>query len=171
MPASARQSSPEFAGGGRPAYAGGKTQSEPPSPRRLRWLSARCDEAEGDTAAAETRYQEALDLGRRLGEPGVTASALEGLARTALTTGQRQTATERSAEAAEMRERFHRPAPPHEGRDLEDVTPAPVKGHASGTQLPRHRIRVDIIPACTEGWSPTPLPADAPTASTCRSMP
>ena len=43
----------------------------------------RCDEADGDTAAAQARYQEALELGRRLGEPGVTASALEGLARLA----------------------------------------------------------------------------------------
>jgi hypothetical protein len=86
---------------------------------------ARCDEANGDTASAETRYTEALNLGRRLGEPGVTASALEGLARIALTTGDRGTATERFDEAAGIRARFHRPAPPHERRDLEDATHAP----------------------------------------------
>jgi hypothetical protein len=39
----------------------------------------RCHEAAGDLSAAQDRYQEALDLGRRLGEPSVTASALEGL--------------------------------------------------------------------------------------------
>jgi tetratricopeptide (TPR) repeat protein len=79
---------------------------------------ARCDEADGDSATAQARYQEALVLGRRLGEPGVTASALEGLARLATAAGDHEAATARFDEAASIRERFHRPAPPHERRDL-----------------------------------------------------
>ena len=85
----------------------------------------RCDEAEGDTITAEARYQEALDLGRRLGEPGVTAAALEGLGRLALAAGDRDTATARIDEAVGIRDRFHRPAPPHERRDLAQLTSAP----------------------------------------------
>jgi predicted ATPase/DNA-binding SARP family transcriptional activator/tetratricopeptide (TPR) repeat protein len=81
----------------------------------------RCDEAHGDTSTAQARYQEALTLGRRLGEPGVTASALEGLARLALASGDQESATARFDEAAAIRKRFHRPAPPHESRDLEPV--------------------------------------------------
>jgi tetratricopeptide (TPR) repeat protein len=79
----------------------------------------RCDEADGDTTAAQARYREALTLGRRLGEPGVIASALEGLARLDLTSGDHRTGTARFDEAAAVRERFHRPAPPHERRDLD----------------------------------------------------
>jgi predicted ATPase/DNA-binding SARP family transcriptional activator len=82
---------------------------------------ARCREAGGDTAGAHARYSEALELGRRLGEPGVTASALEGLARLASAAGDRATATARFSEAAGIRERFHRPAPPHERDDVEHL--------------------------------------------------
>lgn len=73
----------------------------------------RCEEADGDTPAARARYQEALEIGRRLGEPGVTASALEGLARLAWAAGDRGAATAQFGEAAGIRERFNRPAPPH----------------------------------------------------------
>ena len=85
----------------------------------------RCDEADGDTAAAEARYSEALELGRRLGEPAVTASALEGLARLALAAGDRDAATAQIVEAAGIRERFHRPAPPHERDDLQHLVDTP----------------------------------------------
>jgi len=85
----------------------------------------RCDEADGDIPAAQARYQEALALGRRLGEPGVTASALEGVARLALASGDHETASARFDEAAGIRERFHRPAPPHERRDIERFTVTP----------------------------------------------
>jgi predicted ATPase/DNA-binding SARP family transcriptional activator len=78
----------------------------------------RCDEADGDTDAAQARYQAALEVGRRLGEPSVTASALEGLARLASAGGDPAIATARFVEAAGIRERFHRPAPPHERGDL-----------------------------------------------------
>ncbi|MCY7401768.1 MAG: winged helix-turn-helix domain-containing protein [Nocardioides sp.] len=74
----------------------------------------RCHEAAGDTAAAEARYREALHLGRRLGEPSVTASALEGLARLSFAAGDRAAASAHLIEATDTRERFHRPAPPHE---------------------------------------------------------
>ena len=78
----------------------------------------RCDEADGDTDAAQASDQEALELGRRLGEPSVTASAMEGLARLAFAAGDRASAAARFGEAAGIRERFHRPAPPHEQADL-----------------------------------------------------
>jgi hypothetical protein len=81
----------------------------------------RCDEADGDTDAAQARYQDALEVGRRLGEPSVTASALEGLARLASAEGDPATATARFVEAAGIRERFHRPAPPHERADLQHL--------------------------------------------------
>jgi hypothetical protein len=84
----------------------------------------RCHEAAGDLSAAQDRYQEALDLGRRLGEPSVTASALEGSARVALSAGDRATATARWVEAAGIRERFHRPPPPHEQDTLRGLADA-----------------------------------------------
>ena len=79
----------------------------------------RCDEADGDTAAALIRYQKALEVGRRLGEPAITASALEGLARLAFSRDDRESAAAQLGEAAGLREKFHRPAPPHERADLE----------------------------------------------------
>jgi predicted ATPase/tetratricopeptide (TPR) repeat protein len=84
----------------------------------------RCHEADGDIAAAQARYEGALELGRRLGEPSVTASALEGLARLALAAGDGDSASARYAEASAIRERFHRPAPPHERADLEHLVQA-----------------------------------------------
>ena len=84
----------------------------------------RCHEADGDIAAAQARYEGALELGRRLGEPSVTASALEGLARLALAAGDGDSASARYAEATAIRERFHRPAPPHERADLEHLVQA-----------------------------------------------
>jgi tetratricopeptide (TPR) repeat protein len=82
---------------------------------------ARCDEADDDLGAAQDRYEQALAIGRRLGEPSVTASSLEGLGRLALGRGDRDEATRLLDEAAAVRERSHRPAPPHERRDLEAV--------------------------------------------------
>ena len=79
----------------------------------------------GTPLQPKARYQEALELGRRLGEPAVTASALEGLARLALAAGDRAAATARFVEAAVIRERFHRPAPPHERDDLKHLATAP----------------------------------------------
>lgn len=78
----------------------------------------------GKTPAAATRYSEALELGRRLGDPSVTAGALEGLARLALAAGDRTTATTRIVQAASIRERFQRPAPPHERADLRPLVDA-----------------------------------------------
>ena len=80
---------------------------------------ARCDEADGDLATARAGYEQALAIGRRLSEPSVTASSLEGLARLAAHDGDRAEAERMLAEAAGVRERGHRPAPPHERRDLE----------------------------------------------------
>ncbi len=71
---------------------------------------ARCRELRDGPLAARELYEGALDLGRRAGEPGLTASALEGLARTwALQEPDRAAALE--AEAADLRERLGRPRP------------------------------------------------------------
>jgi hypothetical protein len=55
-------------------------------------------------------------VGRQLGEPSVTAASLEGLARLARAGGHGEDGDRLSGEAAEVRERYARPAPPHERR-------------------------------------------------------
>lgn len=82
---------------------------------------ARCDEAEGRDDPAAERYQAALAIGRRAGEPGLTASALEGLGRLAARRGDRNEAEKLIGEAGDLRTRFGRPAPPHERDDLAGV--------------------------------------------------
>lgn len=77
----------------------------------------RCDEAEGDFVSATDHYRRALDLGRRLGEPGVTAASMEGLARLARDRQDVDEADRLLRQATETRDRFHRPAPPHERRE------------------------------------------------------
>lgn len=80
---------------------------------------ARCDEFDGDFVAAGRRYDEVLAIGRRLREPGLTASANEGLARRSMSLGLREECAQLLAEASELRAKSSRPAPPHEARDLE----------------------------------------------------
>ncbi len=77
----------------------------------------RCDEAQGEVDAAATHFQDALAVGRRLGEPSVTAAAVEGLSRLARSREELEEADRLLHEAAEIRARFHRPAPPHERRE------------------------------------------------------
>ncbi|HWM01803.1 MAG TPA: BTAD domain-containing putative transcriptional regulator [Actinophytocola sp.] len=79
---------------------------------------ARCDEADGALDTARAEYERALEMGRRVGEPGLVATALEGLARLATQRGG-DDARELLAEAADVRRRGARPAAPHEQRDLE----------------------------------------------------
>ena len=57
-------------------------------------------------------------MGRRVGEPGLVATALEGLARISAQRGDDEV-RELLAEAADIRHSGARPAPPHERRDLE----------------------------------------------------
>jgi tetratricopeptide (TPR) repeat protein len=76
----------------------------------------RCAEALGDLAAAGDHFENALTIGRRLGEPSVTAASLEGLGRLAHGKGRREDGDRMSGEAAGIRDRFARPAPPHERR-------------------------------------------------------
>jgi predicted ATPase/DNA-binding SARP family transcriptional activator len=71
---------------------------------------ARCVEVRGDTSHAGELYATAHQMGLRSGEPGLTASALEGLARTALSENPER-AYEFEREAAEVRERLGRPRP------------------------------------------------------------
>ena len=74
----------------------------------------RCAEALGNLDDAGGLYDKALADGRSLGEPSVTAASLEGLARLARAAGQHGHHDRLNAEAAEIREQFARPAPPHE---------------------------------------------------------
>jgi hypothetical protein len=78
---------------------------------------ARCDEADGDVDRSWSGFERALEVGRRLSEPGLVATALEGLAR--LTTMRGDDARDLLAEAADIRRSRARPAPPYERRDLE----------------------------------------------------
>jgi predicted ATPase len=80
---------------------------------------ARCDEADADLASARAGYDRALEMGRKVGEPGLVATALEGLARVAHRQDDEDRARELLAQAAEARVRGARPAPPYERRDLE----------------------------------------------------
>jgi tetratricopeptide (TPR) repeat protein len=82
---------------------------------------ARCDEAAGDATAARERYDELRELSRRIGEPGLTSTALEGLCRLALEREDRALASTLLAEATQLRSTSARPAPPHEQRDLAGV--------------------------------------------------
>jgi predicted ATPase/DNA-binding SARP family transcriptional activator len=78
---------------------------------------ARCDEADGDVDLSWAGFERALEVGRRLSEPGLVATALEGLARLAAIRG--DDARDLLAEAADIRRSRARPAPPYERRDLE----------------------------------------------------
>jgi predicted ATPase/DNA-binding SARP family transcriptional activator len=87
---------------------------------------ARCRELGGGPLTARELHEAALRLGRQAGEPGLTASALEGLARTwAPEEADRAAALE--VEASDVRERLGRPRPRyqdtwHAGQD--DDSPA-----------------------------------------------
>lgn len=79
---------------------------------------ARCDEADGYLETALDGYRHVLDLSHQVGEPSLTATALEGLGRIAWASGQVEDARAVLAQAAEVRTSRSRPAPPHERRDL-----------------------------------------------------
>jgi predicted ATPase len=71
---------------------------------------ARCREIRDGRLPARELYESAHGLGRQAGEPGLTASALEGLART-WSADDPTRAAALEAEAAEVRERLGRPRP------------------------------------------------------------
>ena len=71
---------------------------------------ARCRELRDGPPSARAAYQAALDLGRQAGEPGLTASALEGLARTWAPEHPDQAAA-LGVEASDVRQRLGRPRP------------------------------------------------------------
>jgi tetratricopeptide (TPR) repeat protein len=98
----------------------------------------RCVELRGDILAARDLYEAARRLGIEAGEPGLTASSLEGLARTCPEEDQeRSAALEREAE--EVRERLGRPRPHYQdpwlpGDGPEGARPGP--GRVSAVQAP-----------------------------------
>ena len=93
--------------------------------QKIREVEARIEEQFPIVISKETadggHAGTATEVPRRLAAKMI----VEGLARIALTTGDRETAKERLAQAAQIRDQFYRPAPPHERRDVEDVTHAP----------------------------------------------
>ena len=97
---------------------------------------ARCREIRDGRLPARELYETALGLGRRAGEPGLTASALEGLTRTwAPEEADRAAALE--AEAADVRERLGRPRPHYQDTwtstegDDSPASPAQLPGPSS----------------------------------------
>lgn len=78
---------------------------------------ARCDEAEGQDEAAREAYAEVVRIGDTAGEPGLTASGLEGLARLAGKDDPAE-ATRLVERARAVREKAGRPAPPHEQAEM-----------------------------------------------------
>lgn len=79
---------------------------------------ARCDEGEGRLDAARDGYREASAIAVSVGEPGLSASAEEGLGRVAALQGELHDAETHFAAVEGIRHRGARPAPPHEARDL-----------------------------------------------------
>lgn len=77
-----------------------------------------CDWYDGSYDVALERYGAVLRAGAASGEPALTASGLEGLARVAAASGDRVGAAEHLARAADVRRRASRPAPPHERAEL-----------------------------------------------------
>jgi len=71
---------------------------------------ARCRELREGPPSARAAYQAALDLGRQAGEPGLTASALEGLARS-WEPEDADRAAALDVEASDVRQRLGRPRP------------------------------------------------------------
>ena len=71
---------------------------------------ARCRELRDGPVPARELHETALRLGRQAGEPGLTASALEGLARTWAPEDRDRTAA-LEVEASDVRERLGRPRP------------------------------------------------------------
>jgi predicted ATPase/DNA-binding SARP family transcriptional activator len=86
---------------------------------------ADCAELRGDPRSAEALYQQSRLLGVGAGEPGLTASALEGLAR-ALAADDPPRAADLASKATDMRNRLGRPLPPYQRtwRRVEASTPA-----------------------------------------------
>jgi predicted ATPase/DNA-binding SARP family transcriptional activator len=73
----------------------------------------RCRELRGKTPEARDSYERALELGTQAGEPGLTASGLEGLART-WAQEHPDRAAELEATATDVRVRLGRPRPGHQ---------------------------------------------------------
>jgi predicted ATPase/DNA-binding SARP family transcriptional activator len=74
---------------------------------------ADCAELRGDPRNAEALYGQSRALGVGAGEPGLTASALEGLARV-LATNDPPRAADLAGQAADVRRRLGRPLPPYQ---------------------------------------------------------
>ena len=94
----------------------------------------RCVELRGDPVQARRRYEAALELGSGSGEPGVIASALEGLARTWVAEDAER-AEALAAQAADVRERLGRPRPHYQ--DSWQPTPTAPPARAGRTGVPR----------------------------------
>jgi tetratricopeptide (TPR) repeat protein len=81
-----------------------------------------CDLHEGLLEAAQDRYEQLLKDAETISDASLRATALEGLAHVAGLRGDQPKATAGLAEARELRIRAARPAPPHERRELAQLT-------------------------------------------------
>lgn len=75
---------------------------------------ARCDEVAEEEADAEARYRQVLEIGQESGEPGLVATAWEGLARVAQRRGEADQSSACLSRASALRASSHRPAAPYE---------------------------------------------------------
>ena len=91
-----------------------------------------CDWRDALFDEAAERYRSVQAAGDRHGEPTLLAAGLEGLARVAVSTGQRDEAQLLVKEAAGIRQATARPPLPHEQQELDDLFEQ-VGSRASGT--------------------------------------
>jgi hypothetical protein len=80
-----------------------------------------CDWRDGLLDDAASRYEQVRASGLEHGEPTLIATGLEGLARVAARAGLQDEARVRLVEAADVRNAFMRPLPPHEQGELDDL--------------------------------------------------
>jgi predicted ATPase/DNA-binding SARP family transcriptional activator len=94
-----------------------------------------CDWRDGLLEEAADRYGQVHAMGEQNDEPTLLATGLEGMARIASSSGQDEQATSRLHEAALVRQRASRPAPPHERAELDRLGPQPLDAGAPAGQL------------------------------------
>jgi hypothetical protein len=98
---------------------------------------AAADEHLGNTRAAIDGYQLLLRHAESCGEMGLTAAALEGLARGALTNREPARAAELLNRATAIRDTYDRPAMPSEAAATAATTAAVDRGLAETANPPR----------------------------------
>jgi tetratricopeptide (TPR) repeat protein len=108
-----------------------------------------CDWQEGLLDDAGEKYGQVHAAGERHGEPTLLATGLEGLARLAIAREDRDQASARLTEAAEVRQAATRPAPPHEQAEIDDMwTQVVDEDEAPRLVAPRTAVDLTDTSAC-----------------------